>query len=121
MALRSHEKIESLNLFCITRIGKRMPAFTIYDIEVRIHHFYRHEQSFEKRLKTAAMIEHERSAKALGREHRLRWISYFHLADSVELRLQSTLSKNELEEVFRRFLPQMREVLGWGLNGSEEA
>jgi hypothetical protein len=99
-----------------------MPSFTLFDIELRIHHFYRHEQSLEKRFKSAVAIEQERFLKSAGREkeHRLRWISYFHLADSVESRLQSVLTKDELEKVLRSFLPHVREVLSWSLKVVDE-
>lgn len=100
-----------------------MSSFTLFDIKLQIHHFYRHEQSLEKRFKTAVGLEQMRFLKSVGREkeNRLRWVSYFHLADSVETRLQSVLSKDELVKVLRSFIPLMREILSFSIEAVDEA
>lgn len=87
----------------------------IYDVECKIHHFYRHESSLEYRIKKEVGILAERKSKFVGKQHRLRWINYFHLANSVEFRLQSGLSHAELQDVLQCILPRMREILSFSL------
>jgi hypothetical protein len=90
--------------------------FHIYDVECKIHHFYRHESSLEQRIKKQIAILAEKKSKFVGKAHRIRWINYFHLADSVEFRFQSELSKEELQDVLQCILPRMREVLSFNLH-----
>lgn len=87
--------------------------FHIYDINLDIHHFYRHESSLEKRIKDKITVLSEKQAKFNGKEHRIRWINYFHLSDSIEMRLQSVLTLAELEDVCKCIFPYMKEVLSF--------
>lgn len=82
--------------------------FQIYDCVFQIHHFYRHESSLEKRVLDILKKIHKT-------EHRFRHISYFHLANSVEIRFQSSMTKEELEKECKVFL-SLREINGFLIN-----